>query len=146
MCIIWYYFHIDRGVELLSEAVLIDVVVSKMANCGFRVYKNIVVNGVEIDVLGLEYLESSPRPLVYVVEVKSRPKPKTYKQLMKRMMFTDYLYIAIPYQYYTWALTRLDREIGIMVILDSDVRILRFAKYLGRGSKILEYLNTKLIT
>ncbi len=125
---------LSRFVE--SESQLVNVVASRLKDAGFEVYKNIVVNGIEIDVLALEYTGSAV--FVYVIEVKRRPRTKVYKQLARRAQIADYLFIAIPYMFYAWALKKIDMSIGIMLIMGSDIVVLRNPKYLGNGKRLIE--------
>jgi len=112
------------------------VVASRLRDAGFDVYKNVVVDGIEIDVLALEYTDSTAS--VYVIEVKRRPRTKVYKQLARRARIADYLYIAIPYIFYAWALKKIDTSIGIMLIKSGDIIVLRSPRYLGNGKRLLE--------
>lgn len=96
------------------------------------------MGGVEIDVLALEYGYDVIN--VYVVEVKRRPRIKVYRQLMRRAGLADYLFIAIPYMFYAWALRKIDTYVGIMVIRDREVYVLRNARYLGNGGKLLKLM------
>ncbi len=119
------------------------MVASRLRDAGFDVYKNIVVDGIEIDVLALEYTYSAV--LVYVIEVKRRPRTKVYKQLARRACIADYLFIAIPYVFYAWALKKIDTSIGIMLIMGSDVVILRNPRYLGNGRRLIERICSERI-
>lgn len=122
----------------VTERELTEIVASKLRSVGFSVFRNIVVGGVEIDVLALEYGYDAIN--VYVVEVKRRPRIKVYRQLMRRAGLADYLFIAIPYMFYAWALRKIDTYVGIMVIRDREVYLLRNARYLGNGSKLLKLM------
>ncbi len=114
------------------------MVASRLKDAGFDVYKNIVVNGIEIDVLALEYTDNAV--FVYVIEVKRRPRTKVYKQLARRARIADYLFIALPYVFYAWALKKVDLNIGIMLIMGSDIVVLRSPRYLGNGKRLIEHI------
>ena len=128
------------GTAKNSEAELINIVAKRLALAGFLVMKNVIVDNTEIDVIALEVVSKDYRPLVYVIEVKRRPKPKVYKQLEKRLRLADYIYIAIPYFYYLWALKKIDQRIGIMVLLENELYVVRYAKYIGNGFVLLSNL------
>jgi len=129
---------LPSGYISVTERELTELVAYRLSSAGFTVYRNIVVGGVEIDVLALErgYDVTS----VYIVEVKRRPRIKVYRQLMRRAELADYLFIAIPYMFYAWALRKIDTYVGIMVIKDREVYVLRNAKYLGNGDKLLKLM------
>lgn len=123
------------GVGGLDENSLVESVVSRFRSAGFDVYRNVVLDDVEFDVVALE--ASSDRVYVHVVEVKRRPRDKVYKQIWRRIELADYLYIAIPYSFYTWALTRVDPRVGIILIKNGDVVVFRRPVYLGKGIAIV---------
>lgn len=115
-----------------DENRLVDVVASRFASAGFDVYRNIVLDEIEFDVVALEVF--SDRIYVHVVEVKRRPREKVYKQIWRRITLADYLYIALPYDFYTWALSRVDPRVGILLIKGEDVVVFRKPAYLGNGA------------
>lgn len=123
------------GVADLDENGLVESVVSRFRSAGFDVYRNVVLDGVEFDVVAFE--SSSDRVYVHVVEVKRRPRDKVYKQIWRRIELADYLYVAIPYSFYTWALSRVDPRVGILLIRNGDVIVFRRPVYLGKGMAIV---------
>ncbi|MDK6028115.1 hypothetical protein QPL79_01890 [Ignisphaera sp. 4213-co] len=121
----------ESKIYVANENWLIELVASRFREAGFSVYKNIVVCDVEFDILAFEYIQNGI--YVHIVEVKRRPSDKIYRQLSKRLKIADYLYVAIPYEFYSWALKRIDPRIGILLVAGDDVVVFRKPRYLGNG-------------
>ncbi len=119
-----------------SESELVSIVASRLRECGFFVLRNFVVLGMEIDVVGVEFVGLDP--YVYVFEVKRRPRNKLVKQLRKRMSVADYVYAVVPHYLYSWALKRVDPWAGIAVVMGEELKVLRMGRYLGRGRRFIE--------
>ena len=127
-----------RLCSYVKESEIIESVVSLLRSVGFIVMRNVEVGGVEVDVLAIELVP--PRPMIYVVEAKRRPKRKLIKQLERRSRFADYVYAAVPLYMYAWAVSRIDPLYGIMVFHRGEVRVLRMARYIGNGVNLLREL------
>lgn len=110
-----------------------------MKSCGFEVFKCVRVWDLEIDVVALERIGIDC--YVYVFEAKRRPKLKFIKQLRRRVWLADYVYAAIPYTMYSWALRKLEPDIGIAIVSRDGLMILRKSRYFGNGRKFLELAN-----
>jgi len=120
-----------------SEEVIVEAVSRLLALAGFEVSTHVRLDGTEIDVVAIERAE--PRPLVTIVEVKRRPKVKLLKQLRSRLAIADYLYAAMPYVYYAWALERIDPRVGLLLFFNPErVEVFRKARFLGNGARYLE--------
>ena len=78
---------------------------------------------------------------VYVFEVKRRPRAKLAEQLRRRVWLADYIYAAVPFPLYSWALRVVDPSIGVAVVNRGWVSILRKSRYFGNGRKLLEILD-----
>jgi len=131
-------FGATRLCGAVKESEIVESVASLLRSVGFVVMRNIEVGGVEVDVLAIEIVP--PRPLVYVIEAKRRPKRKLIKQLERRSRFADYVYAAVPVYMYSWAVSRIDPSYGIMVFHRGEVRVLRLARYLGNGIHLIREL------
>jgi hypothetical protein len=107
-----------------------------------EVYTNILVDGVELDLVALD--RQGGRTLVYVVEVKSRPKRKLLEQVLGRVGMSDYVYVALPARYYPFLL-EVPPPIGSLAVeLGSRaVYEIRRASYLGNGRRLLEKLRSR---
>lgn len=123
-----------------SEEELVEVLADGLSRAGFRVLKHVVVGGVELDLVALE--ESVQGVDVYVVEVKRRPRNRIVKQLEKRFLLADYLYVAVPLDLYTWALKRVDPRVGVLVLVRGEPRVLRMGRYIGNGWRLLKALRS----
>jgi len=125
----------------LDEASIVDEVYRFFSAMGFSVLKNVRVDAIELDLVLFENSPGYERPLVTVLEVKRRAKHKFFKQLAKRLEISDYVYAVLPYSLYAWGLTRLEPVYGIMLYRPGSLVVLREAKYVGRGFRLLEMLN-----
>jgi hypothetical protein len=127
---------------MLSEQSIVDALYQKLSSLGLKVYKNVVLPCCEVDVIAVE--GSAPRPLVYVFEVKTRVKPKLVKQVFKRFLFSDYVYVVVPYKIVAHLYSKVDGSVGIVVYYNGDFYIYRFAKLLGNGYRLLDYMEKNL--
>jgi len=121
------------------EELIVEAVARSLESVGFRVFKHVKIDDVEMDIVALEPGEQ--RPLVTIVEVKRKPKIKLLKQLRNRAEMADYVYAAVPYMYYSWALEKVDPRVGIMLYFSPErVEVFRRARYLGKGVRSLKLL------
>lgn len=107
-----------------------------------EVYSNLFIDGTELDLVAIERVGT--RPMVHVVEVKSRPKSKLIHQILSRIKLSDYVYAALPAKYYLY-LNQLPEVAGLLVV-DVERRAvyeIRKAKYVGNGWRLLELLGTR---
>jgi len=125
----------------LDEAFIVDEVYRFFSSMGFKVLKNVRVDTIELDLVLFENSPGYDRPLVTVLEVKRRAKHKLFKQLARRLEVSDYVYAVLPYNLYAWGLTRLEPVYGIMLYRPGSLVVLREAKYVGKGFRLLEMLN-----
>jgi len=123
-----------------SERELVDLVVEFLERVGFRVFRHLVVDGIELDVVAVE--EGPSFSNVYVLEVKRRPRARIARQVERRLCMADYLYVVVPLDLYGWALRRVDPRVGIMVLVGEELRVLRMGSYLGNGWRIAEVLRS----
>lgn len=129
------------GAELEERAIL-GVVRRVFEEVGMEVYTNILVDGVELDLVALD--RQGSRTVVYVVEVKSRPKRKLLEQVLSRVSISDYVYVALPARYYPFLLEVPPPVGSLAVELDSQIVYeIRKASYLGNGRRLLEKLRSR---
>lgn len=121
-----------------DEDTIIQRLADKLRNVGFEVYTHVFLRGLEIDVLALEPQKS--RPLVYIYEVKSKPKPKLLKQISRRVDIADYLYVVVLPNLYPWILKKLEPFVGLILYVDNDLYVFRKADFLGKGVKVINML------
>ncbi len=101
-----------------------------------------MVDGVELDLVALDH--QGGRILVYVVEVKSRPKRKLLEQVLTRVHMSDYVYVALPARYYPFLLEVPPPAGSLAVELSSQaVYEIRKASYVGNGRRLLEKLRSR---
>ncbi|MEM2007255.1 MAG: hypothetical protein QW154_06430 [Sulfolobales archaeon] len=106
------------------------------------VYTNVLVGKLELDLVALE--NNSDRPLIYVIEVKSRPKHKLLHQLLNRVGLSDYVYAALPVKHYSYLL-EIPEPAGSLAV-DANYQIIYEIKkpiYIGNGWKLLEILRSR---
>ncbi|MEM4775448.1 MAG: hypothetical protein QXU65_03190 [Sulfolobales archaeon] len=106
------------------------------------VYSNVVVGELEIDLVALE--DGGSRPLIYVVEVKSRPKQKLLHQLLKRVSLSDYVYAALPVRHYSYLL-EVPEPLGSLAV-DANHQVVYEIKkptYIGNGWRLLEIMRSR---
>ncbi|MEM0066233.1 MAG: hypothetical protein QW459_02745 [Sulfolobales archaeon] len=106
------------------------------------VYSNVIVGELEIDLVAFE--DSRSRPLIYVIEVKSRPKQKLFHQLLKRVGLSDYVYAALPVKHYSYLL-EIPEPVGSLAV-DANRQIVYEIKkptYVGNGWRLLEMLRSR---
>jgi len=120
--------------KTLSEASIVESLYKKLASAGFTVYKNYRVLGYEIDVLALENWSS--RPIIHVFEVKTRVKPRLIKQLYRRIPFSDYIYVVIPYTLLTHVYRKIERVFGIVIYYNDDFYIVKQPEFLNNGKNV----------
>lgn len=120
----------------LSEELVARIFVNKLRAIGYRVYSNIKLNSIEIDVLALE--PALDRSIVYVYEIKTRPKNIIVDQLSKRMLIADYLYVVVPVNLYPWILRKISRSVGVIIYIDNDFHVFKHAEFLGNGLRTIE--------
>ncbi|MCS7099614.1 MAG: hypothetical protein RMH84_02600 [Sulfolobales archaeon] len=113
-----------------------------MKNVGMRVYTNVFVDKLEVDLVAIE--PAGRKPLVYVVEVKTRPKQKLLHQLLSRVSLADYVYAALPIRHYPYLL-EIPRPAGSIGIDVDGHSIYEIKKpvYLGNGWKLLELVGSR---
>lgn len=126
----------------IIEKVLIDLVGRLFRNLGMEVYTNLVIGGLELDLVAVEDL--GDRSAVYVVEVKSKPKSRLLDQVLSRIRISDYVYAALPARHYLY-LFEIPEPIGSLVIDLENMAIyeIRKPRYLGNGRRILESLRSR---
>ena len=117
-----------------SEASIVDLLYRKLASTGFTVYKNCKVLNYEIDVLAFE--NGSSRPLVHIFEVKTRVKSKLIKQLYKRILFSDYIYVVVPYNLITNVYKKINHMFGIVVYYNDDFYVAKPPIFLNNGKNM----------
>ena len=107
-----------------------------------EVYTNVLVGGVELDLVAVESLPG--RPVVYVVEVKSRPKSKLLNQVLNRLEVSDYVYAALPVRHYFYLLWVPEPVGSLAVDLENMVVYeIKKPKYVGNGGRLLEELRSR---
>lgn len=123
----------------MGEDLLIDACSRILENVAIYVGRNVVVNGLELDLISL--IPEEFGLTVHVFEAKSKPKFKLIKQLGSRHRFTDYLYVILPYTLYSWAMSFLPSHVGIVVV-DTNLipHLVRLPKWLGNGEYLLRLI------
>lgn len=125
--------------NVIGEDLLIDACSRTLQNVAIYVGRNVVVNGLELDLISLIPEESGLT--VHVFEAKSKPKFKLIKQLGSRHRLTDYLYVILPYTLYSWAMSFLPSYVGVVVV-DANLipHLVRLPKWLGNGERLLKII------
>lgn len=109
---------------------------------GMETYSNVLVEDLELDLIAIEGTGS--RPLIYVVEAKSRPKRKLICQLLNRVRFSDYVYAALPVRHYSYLLGVPEPAGSIAVDVDNGIVYeLKKPTYVGNGWRLLEALRSR---
>ncbi len=109
---------------------------------GMEVRTNVLVGGLELDLVAIE--GSDRRPLVYVVEAKSRPKWKLLEQLLSRVELSDYVYAALPLRHYSYLLEVPEPAGSLAVDPENQVVYeIRRPAYVGNGWKLLKLLGSR---
>jgi hypothetical protein len=121
------------------EEKLVSLLKGVLGQLGMEVYSNVLIDGVELDVVAIE--RARTRPIVHVVEVKSRPKSKLLYQILSRTRLSDYVYAALPARHYLY-LKELPEVAGFLVvdIERQTIYEVKKAKYVGNGWRLLELL------
>jgi hypothetical protein len=120
--------------KTLSEASIVESLYKKLASVGFTVYKNYRVLEYEIDVLALE--NGGSRSIIHVFEVKTRVKPRLIKQLYRRIPFSDYIYVVIPYNLLAHVYRKIERMFGIVIYYNDDFYIVKQPEFLNNGKNV----------
>lgn len=119
-----------------------DIIKKVFETLGMEVYTNVLAEKLELDLVIIE--NTSRRPLIYVIEAKSRPKHKLLYQLLDRVGLSDYVYAALPIKHYLYLLG-IPEPVGSLAV-DTDNQVVYEVKkpiYVGNGWKLLEKLRSR---
>ncbi len=122
----------------LNEEVIARLFIDKLCGLGYKIYGNIRLDGIEIDVLAVE--PAIDRPLIHVYEIKTRPKIMLIDQLSKRIHIADYLYVVVPVTLYPWIVKKVGGPIGVVMYTGNDFHIIKKADFLGNGVHVIELM------
>lgn len=107
-----------------------------------EIHSNVLVENLELDLIAVE--NASSRPLIYVIEVKSRPKHKLLYQLLSRVGISDYIYAALPIRHYSYLFEIPEPAGSLAVDIDNEVVYeIKRPTYIGNGWKLLEALRSR---
>lgn len=124
------------------EEKLISLLKEVLGQLGMEVYTNVFIGNIELDIVAIE--RASTRPIVHVVEVKTRPKSKLIYQILDRVKLSDYIYAALPAKHYPY-LNQLPEVAGLLIV-DAErqaIYEIRKARYIGNGWRLLELLGSR---
>jgi hypothetical protein len=124
--------------KTFSEASIVDLLYKKLTSVGLAVCKNCKVLGYEIDVLVFE--NDGSRPIIHVFEVKTRVKPRLIRQLYRRIPFSDYIYVVVPYNLLTSIYRKIDRMFGIVVYYNDDFYVVKPSEFLNNGRNVYKLM------
>lgn len=124
------------------EEELVCAIERILKNLGMEVYTNVLIDRLELDLVAIE--NAGGRPLIYIVEVKSRPKYKLLNQVLSRVGLSDYVYAALPVKHYFYLL-EVPEPAGSLAV-DADNQVIYEIKrptYVGNGWRLLEVLRSR---